>query len=261
MTQPAALNRPQSLNRSYIAPGVVNQRLQTLLALNPQAGERVLDVGCGTGFLCHDLALQVGRAGRVTAVDLQQSMVDATRRRCAHLPQVETHVGDVGQLPFEEAAFDAVACTQVLLYVEDVAQSIDEMRRVLKPNGRMAVLETDWQGAVMHSRLPAITDKIMRAWDQAVPSPNLPRRIGALLKLHGFHALRCQAIPILETSYSSGAFSVHSIDWLSACACKQGAISQREAREWKADLQQLGEQGAYFFCVNRFLFTAVKTGG
>ncbi|MEM7195559.1 MAG: methyltransferase domain-containing protein, partial [Pseudomonadota bacterium] len=254
MNDAIAHNRPETLNNSYLAPEISNQRLQTLDALHVQAGETILDVGCGTGFLTHELALMAGASGKVVAMDLQAEMTDATQERCAHLPQVSAQTGDVTALPFGDEEFDAVTCTQVLLYVENVELAISEMRRVLKPGGRIAILETDWQGVVMHSQFPDITDRIMTAWDQSVASPNLPRTILAKMSAAGFGGLNAKAIPLLNTTFTENSFSVSSLEWLGKVGYKAGAVTKEESLRWIQDQKELGEKNQYFFCVNRFLF-------
>ena len=241
-----------------MSPDIANQRMETLKNLNILQQEKILDIGCGTGFLSFELALLTGQQGSVVAMDLQQAMVEAAAERCASLPQVSTQQGRVEELPFADESFDVVTCTQVLLYVEAVDTALSEMHRVLKPGGRIAVLETDWHGAVMNSQYPDITDRIISAWDQAVASPNLPRVLPSKLKHLGFTAVLPKAIPILNNSYSEGNFSVSSLDWLRKSAVKAGAITEAESTKWKQDLDRLGQAGEYFFCVNRFLFTAVK---
>ncbi|MDH3281358.1 MAG: methyltransferase domain-containing protein [Gammaproteobacteria bacterium] len=244
--------------RVYLAPEVVRQRMRTLEVLNPRAGERIIDVGCGPGLLVHDLATEVGPEGRVVGVDTSLPMLELAERRCADLPQVELIEGDAANLSADDAAFDAVACIQVLLYIADLDRVLEEMRRVLKPGGRIAVMETDWRGAVLNSTMPALTDKMMEAWDQSVSSPNLPVRLGPLLRQHGFAAVRVEAIPILSTSYVEKGFSVGMMTQFSRLAREGGTVNEAESQDWLNELKRLGAEDAYFFCVNRFLFSGIK---
>jgi ubiquinone/menaquinone biosynthesis C-methylase UbiE len=253
-----SLNSPEALNRSYIAPEIVRQRQRTIEALDIKTGERVLDIGCGTGFLTYDMASIVGEKGYVLGLDLETAMVESTLTRCVDLKHVEARAGDVCNLDATDSSFDIVTCTQVLLYVQDIERALQEIWRVLKPGGRIALLETDWRGTVMSSSYPELTRRIIDAWDGTVASPNLPPRLFYLLKSQGFNAIRTEAIPLLNTSYSRNSFSVNSIAWLAKNAYRQEMISKEEGKKWVEDLEALGERDAYFFCLNRFLFIAVK---
>jgi SAM-dependent methyltransferase len=204
------------------------------------------------------LAHQVTSSGRVIATDKSTDMVAAASERCASLDQVSAQQGDVTALAHDDASYDAVTCTQVLLYVADVDKAISEMTRVLKPGGKLAILETDWHGTVMNSNYPEITDRIYASWDQAVPSPNLPRRLTGLMRNAGCSDIYAEAIPLLNNEFDPTNFSVSSLDWLSGSAYKQGAITKEESKTWRDDLMALGQNGEYFFCVNRFLFVGNK---
>ena len=242
----------------YLSPEVARQRLRTLAALGLQAGERVMDVGCGPGLLAQDMALAVGAAGRVTGIDLSSDMLALAQKRCAGLTQVTFDQGTIEKLPAASNSLDAVACVQVLLYVEDVTAALKEIRRVLKPGGRIAVLETDWRGLVINSDDDALLRKIIAGWDSAVANPNLPTRLAPLLRSLGFAAIKTEAIPILSSSYRAESFSGNAVAWLARTAFEQGLISQAELQSWQEDQAQKARENAYFFCINRFLFSAVK---
>jgi hypothetical protein len=82
--------------------------------------------------------------------------------------------------------------------------------------------------------------------------------LSPLLRAQGFSVSRVEAIPIVNTSRTQGNFSPGMLEQLARYAQKRGAVSDGETQAWLDDLEAKGEAGAYFFCVNRFLFTAVK---
>ncbi len=94
---------------------------QRLLELaSPRPGDRVLDVGCGTGIVARTAALAVGAQGRVVGIDLNEGMLRVAKRAGAALvPPVEWRQGDATSLPFPDAAFDVVASQQMLQFVPD----------------------------------------------------------------------------------------------------------------------------------------------
>ncbi len=110
------------------------RRLAAAAAVRP--GDRVLDAACGTG----DLALADRRAGaaRVTGLDFSQRMLERARKKAPALEWVE---GDLLALPFAEGAFDAATVGFGVRNVADLEGALGELRRVLRPGGRLAILE------------------------------------------------------------------------------------------------------------------------
>ncbi len=246
------------IDRSYQTPEIVNQRLRTLVALALSHGESVLDAGCGTGLLLEQEALAVGSEGRAEGVDFSDDMLAHARARCDGLEQVKLQQGSIETLPFEDASFDALSCTQTLLYVKDMDKALTEFYRLLKPSGRIAIVETDWSGAVINSHDQLVTRKILDACGRAVVNPNLPRRLRPILRQIGFGAMRVEAIPVLNAGYSKNSFSANMLQNFAKTARKLSAISAAESEAWLEGIENLIQQDEYFFCVNRFLFYAVK---
>lgn len=96
---------------------------------------KVLDVACGTG----DMAVELLRQGcSVTGVDLSKEMMAIAKQKA---PQAEYKLADAEHLPFEDATFDAVTCAFGVRNFVHLEQGLSEMLRVLKPGGRMVILE------------------------------------------------------------------------------------------------------------------------
>jgi demethylmenaquinone methyltransferase / 2-methoxy-6-polyprenyl-1,4-benzoquinol methylase len=110
------------------------RRLAAQSAVRP--GDRVLDAACGTG----DLAIAAVRAGAssVTGLDFSERMLDRARRK---RPELEWVQGDMLALPFEDASFDAATVGFGVRNVADLGLAVRELRRVLRPGGRLAILE------------------------------------------------------------------------------------------------------------------------
>jgi len=122
-------------------PVISRDRLREVLA--PAPGERVLEIGPGTGYYTLDIAGWVGPEGRVEIFDLQQEFLDHVGRRAAErgLSNVVPTQGDATALPYPDASVDAVVLTAVLGEIPDQATALGEIRRVLKPGGRLVVGE------------------------------------------------------------------------------------------------------------------------
>ena len=100
-----------------------------------EPGDRVLDAACGTG----DLAIIAAKAGGVvTGLDFSERMLERARRKA---PELEWVRGDLLALPFEDESFDSATVGFGVRNVADLAAGIEELRRVLRPGGRLAILE------------------------------------------------------------------------------------------------------------------------
>ncbi|HVL94473.1 MAG TPA: class I SAM-dependent methyltransferase [Solirubrobacteraceae bacterium] len=125
------------------APHPLITRARLREALGPRPGERVLEVGPGTGYYTLDVADWIGPGGRLDIFDLQQEMLDHTMRRARErgLGNLVPRQGDARSLPYDDGTFDAAYLTTVLGEIPDQDAALRELARVLKPGGRLVVGE------------------------------------------------------------------------------------------------------------------------
>jgi ubiquinone/menaquinone biosynthesis C-methylase UbiE len=122
-------------------PGITRERLREIL--EPRPGERILEVGPGTGYYALDAAGWVEPGGRLDVVDVQQEMLDHTLRgaRERGIENIVPNLSDARSLPFPDGAFDAAYLVTVLGEIPDQDAALVELRRVLRPGGRLVVGE------------------------------------------------------------------------------------------------------------------------
>ncbi|HXR31649.1 MAG TPA: methyltransferase domain-containing protein [Solirubrobacterales bacterium] len=122
-------------------PVITRDRLREVL--RPEPGERILEIGPGTGYYSLELAEWVGPQGTIEIFDLQQEFLDHTMQRAAerNLANLISTLGDATDLPYEDDSVDAVILTAVLGEIPDAGAALSEIARVLKPSGRLVVGE------------------------------------------------------------------------------------------------------------------------
>ena len=128
---------PAEIYERHMVPAIFAPWSADLLELvEPQPGERVLDVACGTGIVARNAASMVGATGRVVGIDMNASMLELARSLDA---PVEWREGDALAMPFLDQEFDVVVCQQALQFFPDRSKALREMHRVLVPNGRLGI--------------------------------------------------------------------------------------------------------------------------
>lgn len=172
-----------------------------------------LDVGCGTGSLTAEMASLVSKNGLVHGIDYSADLLAIAHQRCNAINQIKLSQASAEELPVADNSFDTVTCTQVLLYVENADKAIQELYRVLKPGGRIAIIETDWRGLVLNSSDDAMTRRIISAFPLEVPQPNLPPTMPSRLADAGFVGIKASAIPIINLDNSKAYFSHTALEW------------------------------------------------
>ena len=122
-------------------PLITRARLRETLV--PQPGERILEVGPGTGYYSLPVAGWVAPGGQLDVFDLQQEMLDHTMRRAAEagVTNVVPARGDARELPYDDATFDGAYLVTVLGEIPDQQTALNELARVLRPGGRLVVGE------------------------------------------------------------------------------------------------------------------------
>jgi ubiquinone/menaquinone biosynthesis C-methylase UbiE len=123
-------------------PSITRANLEDILA--PEPGERMLEVGPGTGYYSLDVARRLGEQGRLDIFDIQQEMLDHTCARAseAGLGNLIPTQGDARSLPYADDTFDAAFICMTLGEIPDVDAALRELRRVVRPGGRLVVGES-----------------------------------------------------------------------------------------------------------------------
>lgn len=193
---------------AFFLPALFQQwTVPVLDAAEISTGDDVLDVGCGTGVVAREAITRVGRHGRVVGVDPNDGMLEVARRTMG----VEWRNGAAEDLPFEDGSFDVVVCQFAMMFFEDRARAVSEMRRVLRPGGRVAVAtwaslsETPGYAAVVH-----LLDRLLGS--EAGDALRAPYNMG---DRHELHDLLAAAFTDVRVDKQDGTARFASIeDWV-----------------------------------------------
>jgi arsenite methyltransferase len=247
------------LEAMYASPDVVGRRRAVMEALAVRKAERIVDIGSGPGLMAAELADAVGREGKVCGIDSSESMIGLSRSRCTERPWLDFRVADATALPYPDQSFDGAVCVQVLEYVKDIPAALSELHRVLRPGGRAVIVDTDWDSLVWNASDSFLMGRVLRAWDEHLHDPHLPRTLSRELRTARFILRQRSVINMFNPSFDELSLSGGLIGLISAFVPGRQGVSEQDVKSWASDLRALGERGDYFFSLTQFLFLVFKS--
>jgi ubiquinone/menaquinone biosynthesis C-methylase UbiE len=161
-------------------------------------GQRVLDLASGTGEPALSIAKAVGPSGRVVATDMVPEMLDGARENASSqgLSNMEFKVADAENLPFGAAEFDCVTARFGLMFFPDIHKALTEVRRVLKPGGRISFVV--WGPSEGNPLFSTMTGPFLKHVQMPAPPPDAPgvfrfadeAKLAGLVSAAGFHEVK-----------------------------------------------------------------------
>lgn len=243
----------------YLTPDSALERARTIEIIDVAKGARVVDIGCGFGFLARDLALTVGSEGSVVGIDRSESRLSETAERCRGLPQVELLRGDATSLPLEDACCDAAVTTQVYEYVADVAAALQEANRVLEPGGKLLIVDTAWDTAVLGVDDRELNRKVFAAFEDHVAHPNLPTSLRRFLSSNGFRVAYSEVMPTYSSTHFDNRSAGGTLAGMASFVVGRNGLTEDDVARWQRDWMQRADRNEFFFSINKYLFLAVKS--
>jgi len=187
------------LENAYRGSDFVKRRLATLEALAPRPGDTIVDVGSGLGHLTIELSRAVGEAGQVIGVDPSVDMRAAAASQCDGLPNVRICEGTAAALPLDDGSADRAASLQVFEYLSDTPGALLEIRRVLRPGGRLVVGDMHWGSWIWHSDEPQRMTRMMKAWDHHLADRCVPAKLPHMMREAGYEVEAIKPVVFLDT--------------------------------------------------------------
>ncbi len=231
---------------------------RTFELLELQPGERVLDLGCGTGDDAQDLARLVGPSGRVVGVDRSETVIAEARERVrgTALP-VAFQVADAYALPFPDAAFDVCRADRVFHHLEHPRRAFGELVRVTQPDGRVLLFDPDFETAVVDAPDRALTRRVLNVFCDGYQDGWMGRRLPGLFREAGLAEIVVEPVTVLLTDLAQ-ANAVLALEDTVARAGAAGVVSEAEGAAWLDGLRAASEAGRFFAAISGFIVVGRK---
>lgn len=227
-----------------------------LETLSPQPGERLLDMGCGAGNLARRLAEMVGESGEMVGADISRAMLEFAREG-TNLPQLRFEQSDGLALPFPDDYFDGAVLARTLMHVQNPHGILVELRRVLRPGGRLAILEADWGTFAVDHSDRALTRRIIDWRCDAIDGENwMGRQLAGRCLAAGWEIGRAQAL--VAIARDAGATHFGSLRRCADLALQHEVINQAEYGAWMGELDERLAAGRFFATSNEYIILARK---
>jgi SAM-dependent methyltransferase len=239
-----------ALDHQSRLPGISRLRAWSLAVLGLKPGERVLDIGSGTGECARLLAEAVGDTGEAIGLDPNEGMRAEAGRRARGARFVD---GNAYDLPFADGSLDAVTCERVFQHLTDPDRVAKEIARVLRPGGRVVITDIDWATAVIHPGDLDIVRAVTEAMRGGVTNPFAARRLPGQLVRAGLAVADIGSQAMLQSpAEATGPL----VKMLGRMAVDRGVIDADRCEKFLTELAAGAESGDFLMSVTMFAVLA-----
>lgn len=228
-------------------PQIRQIRVNSYGYLGLKEGETVLDAGCGLGFDAFRMAAKVGRTGQVIGVDLSERFIAIAEAKVkgTGLP-VSFRTGDVQNLPFPDASFDAVRIQTTLQLLNNPGQVLDELIRVLRPGGRLLAIEPDWETYICDPGDRDIPRIFFRFCADQFADGSTGRQLYRCFRERGLSDVTIHPEPLVLNDLAIAMKMTNMEQFLSA-AQEKGVLKRDDVASWLTELKDADAKGQFMF--------------
>jgi ubiquinone/menaquinone biosynthesis C-methylase UbiE len=237
------------------APDQLHINRALVEALAPVAGEHILEVGCGSGVLCRPVAPCVAPGGKITGVDISSEFLKLAQGYAASADLsnlIQWGASQAEFLPFQDASFDGVFAARLLLHVSEPQLVLNELVRVVRPGGRVVVMDWDYDTVALDHSDRELTRRLMH-WrcDHHGGNNWSGRQLWGQMGAAGL--VNVKTIPIVSIAHRENDSLTLSLFKAAKVAKDGGAIAPNEYDTWIEELRSSLATGRFFASIVYFI--------
>ncbi|MFF3457334.1 methyltransferase domain-containing protein [Streptomyces sp. NPDC002730] len=239
-----------ALDGQAASEGVRRLREWAHLGVAARRGERAVDIGAGTGSETLVLAAAVTPGGDAIGVEPNPGLRSVAQQRAAEAGSPARFVdGDALALPMGDADVDVVWCERVFQHLTEPEKAAAEIARVLRPGGRVALLDTDWATTILHPGEADVVAELTGGALSAAANPYAGRKLAGQLAAAGLEIDDLGSQALIQ--------STRKVNWplirmLGVAAVRREQITEQQRDRLYADLTAAAEQDALHMSVTMF---------
>jgi ubiquinone/menaquinone biosynthesis C-methylase UbiE len=232
-------------------PDVRARRHRSYELLEVVEGQAVVDVGCGLGAAAGELAEIVGPPGRVVGIDSSETMLELARRRMSDASlSLVFEQADATELPLADVSVDGYRAERLYQHLPDVAGSLAEARRVLRPEGRLVLVDQDFETFLVDADDREITRRLLNHFCDSIRNGWIGRQYQRLLSDAEF--VDVDVLPDTQL-YTDFGFWEPLLGQVVGPAIADGAVGDEEGAAWLADQRRRAAEGRFLVSMTHFL--------
>ncbi|MEM7032236.1 MAG: methyltransferase domain-containing protein [Chloroflexota bacterium] len=231
---------------------------RTYQAMQIEPGQRVLDVGCGTGDDVFNLAKIVGSDGEAVGIDNSETMILEAQKRAETTGLPATFkVCDIYQLDDADNVYDSCRSDRVFQHLAEPEKALAEMIRVCCSNGNIVIFDVDWQTLVVDSPDIALTRKVVNKISNERVNGWSGRGLFKLLRKAGLRNVTAVADSGVILSFAVADHGFGLTEIVKALSVS-GEVSDDQANAWLDHLKQVDQEGHFFCSITGYIVSGQK---
>jgi ubiquinone/menaquinone biosynthesis C-methylase UbiE len=172
--------------------------------------------------------------------------------------QIKLQLGDALGLSFPNNHFDRAFCVDVLEWVREPAQALQEIRRVVKPSGAAMIAHSDFDTQVFSCDDKDLCRRIVHAFTDSGPNGQLGRELYHLCKATGFQTVQPLIYPLINTEWLPNLYGYKTAHMMVEWLTKTDRVTKSAMAEWLSDLARQQKRNSFFYSINRNICLCIK---